>query len=245
MTSKLSILLLAATVVFGAPASEAAPDTNQVAARTEWHDFSGKLDADGNKVSRRAFHDYTGRLDKDGHKISRRSLSKNETEAMESGSITKRDDFISSCGRNYVPVNNFSNKNRDYTGYKTAVDRFCMHITRDWSGESAIVRPGAYAGTTIYEDDIDNHRIGISNGKNPTDDATTIVPGHIEFEIHNKQETGDHKPDLKNCKEYLMHMASPGTDCYGPKNVDTKGGTWQMKGWEGVGISYHALPGEH
>jgi hypothetical protein len=134
------------------------------------------------------FEDFKGRLDANGEKIATRDISGEV--------ISKRNsDYVSSCGSEWVPVNDFSN-NRYWLGYNSAVDAFCTHITTDYDGEAAVIGPKAYAGTTIRTNDLGD-QIGLSGGKNPTDKNTQILPGHIEFEIHNKQDTGDHTPDCK------------------------------------------------
>jgi hypothetical protein len=50
---------------------------------------------------------------------------------------------------------------------------------------------------------------------------------------------GDHTPNQSDCVTYLMKMADPDSKCYGSKNKDTKGGTWQIGSDD---VSYHALP---
>ncbi|KAK9414180.1 hypothetical protein SUNI508_02279 [Seiridium unicorne] len=204
-------LLAAPSAVLGAPPVERDADHHKF----KFEDYSGKLDANGNKVSKR---------DED--------------------SLFKRNsDYVSSCGSEWVSIADFTNS-RYWLGYNSAVDAFCTHITTDYDGEAAVVGPKAYAGTTIRTNDIGD-QIGLSGGNKPTDSKTQILPGHIEFEIHNKQDTGDHTPDLANCKLYLKKMTDPnanGSNCYGKNNKDTKGGTWQIGDDK---ISYHALPGKN
>ncbi|KAI1878932.1 hypothetical protein JX265_003109 [Neoarthrinium moseri] len=182
------------------------------------------------------FEDFKGQLDANGKKVSQRSSSDEDI-------LKRNNDYVSSCGSEWVSVGDFVN-GRYWLGYSSAVDAFCTHITTDYDGEAAVIGPKAYAGTTIRTNDLGD-QIGLSGGKNPTDKNTQVLPGHIEFEIHNKQDTGDHTPDLANCKLYLKKMADPnanGKNCYGKNNKDSKGGTWQIGNDK---ISYHALPGKN
>lgn len=48
----------------------------------------------------------------------------------------------------------------------------------------------------------------------------------------------DHTPDQADCETYLMKIADTSSSCYGSKNKDTKGGTWQINNDD---VSY-ALP---
>lgn len=64
-------------------------------------------------------------------------------------------------------------------------------------------------------------------------------------EIHNKYSDANHTPDITTCEAYLMEMTDAkanGKNCYGSKNKDTKGGTWQVGSSK---ISYHALPAKN
>lgn len=194
----LPLMAMAASAVIGAPSSDGKASVTGFEVRaghTGFVDHSGKLDDEGNKISRRAepgveartghtgFVDYGGKLDNKGNKVSRRST---ELEDRES-------DYISTCGSEYVPVSDFQNSGRWYIGYESAVTLFCTHITSDYEGKAAVIGPKAYAGTTIYTNDA-QEQIGLDNGKDP---RTSVTPGHIEFEIHNKQSSGDHTPTRK------------------------------------------------
>lgn len=163
----LSFALIAPAIVLGVPAPDASTDGARVESRADsiFHDYGGKLDGNGNKISKR------GGLDA-------LDLEK------------RKSDYISSCGSEWVPVNDFTSGGRKYIGYKTAVDLFCTHITSDYEGQPAVIGPKAYAGTTIYTNDA-QQQIGIDNGKDP---SQSVTPGHIEFEIHNKQDKGSHTP---------------------------------------------------
>ncbi|KAK0388954.1 hypothetical protein NLU13_2531 [Sarocladium strictum] len=211
----------------------AAPSSARRQVHTGMVDFSGHLDSAGNKLDRRAspitgMVDFGGHLDANGNKVSERRST-----------LAERDsDFISSCGPEWVPVEDFKNNERWYIGYRSAVDLFCQHITHDYNGHAAVVGPGAYAGTTIYTNTA-QEQVGLNSGNDP---ETDVTPGHIEFEIHNKQSSGDHIPTVDNCKFYLMKMATAGQSCYGNDNTDTKGGTWQIGDQD---ISYHALAGKN
>ncbi len=157
-----------------------------------WQDYSGKLDADGNKIVERiVFQDYSGELDAEGNKVSRRSAD-GTVESL-SRRVT---DGISTCGDNWVPINDFYNNGRQWAGYESAVTAACTHFTADESGGAVVVGPGAYTGTTITTN-YQNNQVGLDNGKNPRDPANQITPGHIEIEIHNKQSDGDHIPTCK------------------------------------------------
>ncbi|KAI1772034.1 hypothetical protein F4818DRAFT_444661 [Hypoxylon cercidicola] len=182
------------------------------------------------------FEDFKGQFDDKGNKIPKRDTSGEDI-------VQRNSDYVTSCGKEWVPVDDFT-RSRYWLGYDSAVDAFCTHITTDYDGQAAVIGPKAYTGTTIRTNDIGD-QIGLDGGKNPSDKSATITPGHIEFEIHNKQKTGDHIPDLANCKLYLKKMADPnanGKHCYGKKNKDTKGGTWQIGNKQ---ISYHALPAKN
>ncbi|KAK9772694.1 putative Ecp2 effector protein domain-containing protein [Seiridium cardinale] len=235
------LMAIATSVVLGAPPSEGRASIPGLTARsglTGMVDFGGKLDDSGNKVSRESriesrqgptgMVDFGGNLDDEGNKVSKRYPP-----------LQNRDsDYISSCGKNWVPIDDFKNNERWYMGYREAVKLFCTHITSDYEGKAATVGPKAYAGTTIYTNDA-QEQIGLDNGKKPSE---SVTPGHIEFEIHNKQKSGDHTPTLDNCRLYLMKMAETGQSCYGEDNSDTKGGTWQIGSMD---ISYHALPAKN
>lgn len=236
----------------------AAPSSARRQVHTGMVDFGGHLDSAGNKLDRRAspitgMVDFGGHLDANGNKVSERRST-----------LAERDsDFISSCGPEWVPVEDFKNNERWYIGYRSAVDLFCQHITHDYNGHAAVVGPGAYAGTTVYTNTA-QEQVGLNGGNDP---ETDVTPGHIEFEIHNKQSSGDHIPTgtfalylggfretraagltdmmnniVDNCKFYLMKMATAGQSCYGNDNTDTKGGTWQIGDHD---ISYHALAGKN
>jgi hypothetical protein len=176
--------------------------TQQLAGRDLDHhnfvfeDFSG---ADGNKAHKRGenhhsfvFEDFSGELDASGSKVTKRDTSANGIFT----DVEKRSkkDYVSSCGSEWVSIPDFQNKNSYWIGYASAVDAFCRHITADHYGNPTVVGPGAYAGTTIRVNDIGD-RIGLSKGGDPKDPKTDILPGNIQFEIHNKQATGDHIPD--------------------------------------------------
>ncbi|KAK6193284.1 hypothetical protein LQW54_012611 [Pestalotiopsis sp. IQ-011] len=227
----LPLMAIALPVVLGAPSSGGKASKPVLAARdqTGMVDFGGKLDDEGNKISKRqtGMVDYGGKLDDNGNKISKKS-------SLE----TRSSDYISSCGSEWVPVDDFQNNSRWYMGYREAVKLFCTHITSDYEGKAAVVGPKSYAGTTIYTNDA-QEQIGLDNGQDPTE---SVTPGHIEFEIHNKQSSGDHTPTLDNCRFYLMKMAESGQSCYGEDHNDSKGGTWQIGN---DAISYHALPGKN
>ncbi|KAI1378081.1 hypothetical protein F4677DRAFT_458787 [Hypoxylon crocopeplum] len=210
MYSKLlTLALVTPTIVLAIPAQDVEVESSHVKPRA-------------NSI----FQDYGGELDDDGNKVSKRDGLNLEQ---------RNSDYISSCGDEWVPVGDFYNNRRRYIGYETAVDLFCTHITSDFEGQPAVIGPKAYAGTTITTNDVQD-QVGIDNGKDP---AKSVTPGHIEFEIHNKQKKGSHTPTIDNCKTYLMKMARAGQSCYGKKHKDSKGGTYQIGSDD---ISYHALP---
>lgn len=179
----LPLMAIALPAVLGAPSLGGKAPKPVLAARdqTGMVDFGGKLDDEGNKISKRqtGMVDYGGKLDDNGNKISKKS-------SLE----TRKSDYISSCGSEWVPVDDFQNNSRWYMGYREAVKLFCTHITSDYEGKAAVVGPKSYAGTTIYTNDA-QEQIGLDNGQDPTE---SVTPGHIEFEIHNKQSSGDHTP---------------------------------------------------
>ncbi|ETS83889.1 hypothetical protein PFICI_05765 [Pestalotiopsis fici W106-1] len=234
LTSYISLPLMAFALsgALSAPSSNVEALNPGSAARDETGlvDFGGKLDDEDNKISKRqtGMVDYGGKLDDNDDK-----LSKRDDDPLGLGDS----DYISSCGSEWVPVDDFQNNVRWYMGYREAVKLFCTHITSDYEGKPAVVAPKSYAGTTIYTNDA-REQIGLAGGEDPST-STKVLPGHIEFEIHNKQKSGDHIPTLDNCRFYLMKMATEGQSCFGDDNNDTKGGTWQVGSKD---VSYHALP---
>jgi len=162
-----------------------------------FEDFSGVDDSPNHEASKRddhhdfLFEDFSGVLDTLGRKISKRGALASNT----MGAVGKRDnrDYISSCGKQWVSIADFENNDFYWIGYASAVEGFCRHITADKSGDPTVVGPGAYTGATISQNR-QGDRIGMSQGSKPTEPTTNIKPGRIEFEIHNKQVTGDHTP---------------------------------------------------
>ncbi|XXH04117.1 hypothetical protein Hte_010529 [Hypoxylon texense] len=132
----------------------------------------------------------------------------------------KTTDGISSCGKNWMPVGNADDGN----GYNSAVDEYCYHVTHAFDNKPTVIGPGQKHAALVK----DGYKL--KGG----------VPAQVDFEIHNKMGDGVHTPDEDNCKTYLKKMSNGDSKCYGSKNQDTKGGTWQV-GKEA--ISYHGLPG--
>lgn len=141
------------------------------------------------------FNDFSGSLStKSG---SKRSLAK------------RNSDYVSTCGSEWLPINNFRSNSRSYIGYEAAVNAFCQHITTDFDGRATVVgmhAPYSQAkdqvtlvfsthGDTDYADfnilghgayagttiykDASGKQIGITEGGDP---STSGSPGHIECE---------------------------------------------------------------
>lgn len=220
----LPLMAIATSLVLDDPPSDGRASVPSVAARSGpigMVDFGGKLDHSGKKISRHSsvevrqgptgMVDFGGKLDGKGNKISKR------THALQD----RGSDYISSCGEQWVPVDDFKNNERWYMGYREAVKLFCTHITSDYEGKAVVVGPEAYAGTTIYTNDA-QEQIGLDNGKDP---STSVTPGHIEFEIHNKQSSGDHIPTREYSRDvtcnFLLALSSypKHTLCFCPISV--------------------------
>ncbi|KAL7622871.1 hypothetical protein AAE478_006550 [Parahypoxylon ruwenzoriense] len=128
---------------------------------------------------------------------------------------------ISSCGKNWMPIGNAD----DGQGFNAAVDEYCYHVTHAFDNKPTVIGHGQKHAALVK----DNYRL--KGG----------IPAQVDFEIHNKMKDGVHIPDEDDCKTYLKKLSAADSKCYGKKNRDTKGGTWQV-GSET--ISYHGLP-EH
>ncbi|KAI3318711.1 hypothetical protein HD806DRAFT_549089 [Xylariaceae sp. AK1471] len=181
---------------------------------------------------------YYGKLDSSGNKVGK--LYGTNLFVESSPWIHQKHDGISSCGPNWVPVGNFTNNGRSYIGFNTSRDIFCHEVS--FQNPPLIVGPRSYAGFTV-KNASDGHAVGLDHGKSPVAPDTVISPGHIEFEIHNKQGSGDHTPKFEDCVGFLtqLSMRVPKSKCYGQNNDDTKGGTFQLCDG-GADISYHAIP---
>ncbi|EAL89378.1 uncharacterized protein AFUA_4G14160 [Aspergillus fumigatus Af293] len=132
-----------------------------------------------------------------------------------------KSNYISSCGDNWMPI--ADDKRKSHSGYKSAVEQYCYHVTHSQDGLPTVIGAGQ------------KHAAIVKNGYYLKGD----VPAAVDFEIHNKMKDGDHTPNQADCETYLMKMADPSSKCYGSKNKDTKGGTWQIGDND---VSYHALP---
>ncbi|ESZ91222.1 hypothetical protein SBOR_8396 [Sclerotinia borealis F-4128] len=138
----------------------------------------------------------------------------------------RNSDYVSSCGSEWTPISDhYDSHYALYWGYSSAVTAFCFSISADQDGNPFTIGPGkklSLTRTYQFEAGPDHGaRIGLKNE----------VPGHIEFEIHNKYSDANHTPDITTCEAYLLKMTDPkanGKNCYGSNNKDTKGGTWQV-----------------
>lgn len=78
--------------------------------------------------------------------------------------------------------------------------------------------------------------------------VTSLLTNSAIVEVHNKKWDGTLSIVEEDCKTNLKQMSKVGAEaangdkCWGSKNSDTKGGTWQVGANE---VSYHALPGSH
>ncbi|KAI1778452.1 hypothetical protein F4818DRAFT_438611 [Hypoxylon cercidicola] len=129
-------------------------------------------------------------------------------------------DGISSCGTHWMPVGNADDGN----GYDSAVEEYCYHVTHSFDNKPTVIGPGQKHAALVK----DGYKL--KGG----------VPAQVDFEIHNKMHQGVHVPDENDCQKYLKMMSNGASKCYGKKNQDTKGGTWQVGN---EAISYHGLPG--
>ncbi|RDL41733.1 uncharacterized protein BP5553_01712 [Venustampulla echinocandica] len=178
-----------------------------LAERFTFEDYSGTSSADDKREI--TFEDYSGTLS---------NADKRSPDVLEA----RKSSHISSCGDNWMPIKDTYSPAG--SGYESAVNAWCYHITHPMDDTPSIIPPKGILGSRIAGGFfLKGH-----------------VPGVVDFEIHNKKSNGEHKPDEGNCKNYLMQMATKGNKCYGSKNIDTKGGTYQVEG-DGE-ISYHALP---
>ncbi|KAF2229414.1 hypothetical protein EV356DRAFT_420911, partial [Viridothelium virens] len=133
----------------------------------------------------------------------------------------KKSNYISSCGKNWMPVGD--DRNKQWQGYNSSVDAFCYHTTHTLDNDDTIVGPKQKYGVTVQ------NGFALTGG----------TPASIDFEIHNNMKDGTHTVNEDDCKTYLENIAVVNGKCYGKKNKDTKGGTWQVG--EKI-VSYHALP---
>ncbi|KAJ5757549.1 uncharacterized protein N7511_006243 [Penicillium nucicola] len=132
-----------------------------------------------------------------------------------------KSNYVSSCGSNWMPI--ADNKSKSQSGYQSAVEQYCYHVTHSQDGLSTVIGAGQ------------KHAAVVKGGYYLKNDVAAAV----DFEIHNKMKDGDHVPNQSDCEIYLMKMADSDSKCYGSKNKDTKGGTWQIGSDD---VSYHALP---
>ncbi|KAI0136926.1 hypothetical protein BJ170DRAFT_677788 [Xylariales sp. AK1849] len=128
-------------------------------------------------------------------------------------------DGISSCGSTWMPVSDQSAG----SGYNTAVETFCYHATHSLDNLPTVIPPGSKYTVLIKDGYL----------------LTKGTPAQVSFEINNKQKDGNHIVNYDNCQTYLEAMSATNSKCYGKKNRDTKGGSYQV-GKEV--ISYHAFP---
>ncbi|KAA8563908.1 hypothetical protein EYC84_011917 [Monilinia fructicola] len=113
----------------------------------------------------------------------------------------RNSDYVSSCGSQWTPIaDHYDSNNVMYWGYTSAVNAFCFSISADQDGNPFTIGPGkklSLTRTYQFEAGPDHGaRIGLKNE----------VPGHIEFEIHNKYSDANHTPDITTCEAYLMEM---------------------------------------
>ncbi|KAF2827116.1 hypothetical protein CC86DRAFT_382144 [Ophiobolus disseminans] len=155
----------------------------------------------------------------------------------------KEADKISSCGpkSGWMPVADHDmHLDVQMWGYQSAVKEFCHRaaygLNLEGSATPVVVGAGRRIQYTIrwqnekaMQDNIRGARVGLKGAQ----------PGHVLFEVNNKRSKGDYTMIESDCNIYLMHMAIPGQDCYGSKNADTKGGTWQM---EENKLTFNAFP---
>lgn len=175
----------------------------------------------------------------------------------ERDSLQKRNtDYVSSCGpiSGWIPIQDHASANGIlWWGFNSTINAFCNSMAYDQDGNPIIVPAGKYASTVRrfeLESSQSGSRVALKNE----------VPGHITcklasilvtiyaytktsaVEIHNKQKDAEHRVDANSCVQYLTALTNPtanGKNCYGSKNDDTKGGTWQVGA---DAVSYHAFP---
>ncbi|KAF2122510.1 hypothetical protein BDV96DRAFT_593043 [Lophiotrema nucula] len=90
-------------------------------------------------------------------------------------------------------------------GYNSTITEFCYRASSDRFGNPIIVELGLAASSAVYwqfdwpntADDQRGNRAGLRGG----------VPGHIEFEVHNKRSNHNaYTIEFDSCYEYLAHM---------------------------------------
>ncbi|KAI9668897.1 MAG: hypothetical protein M1831_000967 [Alyxoria varia] len=204
-------------------------------------DYTGTLDPHGNKLTTL---NATGTLLFDhtsGGALNHTTTTPSRTTNSTNNTLRKRfwpweRDYISSCGREWIPVKNFQSYTGErFIGYDAAAAAFCEHMCLPrHDGKGVVVGPRAYAASTIVEGD-DGEKVGLDDGKDPLRYGRR---GSIHFEIHNKMLNHWHTPAYNDCVSYLSKMSHPMSKCFGYQNDDTKGGTWQV-GYDD--ISYHGL----
>ncbi|RAL63613.1 hypothetical protein DID88_003657 [Monilinia fructigena] len=131
------------------------------------------------------------------------SDASSKTSRREFGSsiLGKRNsDYVSSCGSEWTPIADHYDSN--YGLHKRSKCFLFLHIRRP-RRKPFHYRPGkklSLTRTYQFEAGPDHGaRIGLKNE----------VPGHIEFEIHNKYSDANHTPDITTCEAYLMKMTDP------------------------------------
>lgn len=123
-------------------------------------------------------------------------------------------DLVYSCGKNWIPVEDFQSDNGVYAGFASAVSVFCTI-----AGDQVEVESDGYFSQTVRE--AGGRAIGLNGGKDPRHNARV---GRVEcafcnhlnryrfcqlnadtrpVEIHNKQER-THKPNCQYAKHAIF-----------------------------------------
>jgi hypothetical protein len=107
-------------------------------------------------------------------------------------------DYISSCGDEWVPLEDFTDASgKSFIGYNTAVRGFCSALV----AADRVVPAGTYARWTQSQD-ANGRPVGLNKGQST--DRAPASPGSIDFEVHNKMVNEDHSP---NCERLALCSA--------------------------------------
>ncbi|KAK0119598.1 hypothetical protein ONS95_011038 [Cadophora gregata] len=141
--------------------------------------------------------------------------------------LSKRDsDWIQSCGprSGWMPVYDVVTGSSPGSGYNTAAAAYCYHITHSLDNQATVLGHGMATSSIVFSGYV------LSSGK----------PAQVAFVIKNQQDDGNHTPDYSNCIKYYQYITAENSSCYGKKNKDTKGGTYQLGS---KAVSYRGIPG--
>ncbi|KAH7308831.1 hypothetical protein BKA65DRAFT_543651 [Rhexocercosporidium sp. MPI-PUGE-AT-0058] len=144
----------------------------------------------------------------------------------EDSPLSKRNnDWVQSCGPRsaWMPVNDVKTGGSPGSGFNTAVAAYCYHITHSLDNQPTVLGHGQATSSIVFSGYI----------------LTTGKPAQVSFVIKNEQDDGNHTPDYSNCIKYLGYISAPNSSCYGKKNMDTKGGTYQVGE---SAVSYKGIP---